>query len=635
MNRKCLLYLLCVLFSANLYAQQDRNYYFYSKEDIERIQHSARTSWGIKIMNGLKDVVLERKKHPMQVPLLEGGHGHDYFCSIHNTQFVFNWNSPQAHYCKLCDKKWEGNERYDWAWVNFVHGENLKYLMANMYLYIATDKKEYAKNIKDLLLDLSIHYPNYVEHDRERKSNPGYNGKMFAQSLDESVWAIDAARAYLVAAKEMTRKEREQIESGFLRPCANLLKSSHDKGNWQVWHNGGIISLGVALKNDSIIHVALDKPELGYYAMMEKNVYEDGWWNEGSVVYHFYPLRGILLSAEALRCRGINLYDKKLVKMFSSPVNMLYPDLTFPSQNDGWYGTTLVSQCGLYELMALRSKEPIFKQLLELCYTKIKRTSAESLINGMDLSTKGKPLRLKSYLFPDLGVGILRSENQTVALKYGPSGGIHGHPDKLSVSIHDGKKEVLPDLGTTAYGVPDCKLWYQKTFSHNTVTVDEENQLKSSGKLVRFEPSSQGGILVAEANDAYEGVKMTRTLYLENSKLHDRFSCQSDQAHIYDYVLVLKEAIPFGGLADSSIIKKYERITNVVSKKQREPLVFTLSGGTKVRIQVDSAEEFDVISGTAPGIPPTGTQEGSDAYPLIIRTRGKALDIETQWEFSN
>ncbi len=635
MNRKCLLYLLCVLFSANLYAQQDRNYYFYSKEDIERIQNSARTSWGIKIMNGLKDVVLERKKHPMQVPLLEGGHGHDYFCPIHNTQFVFNWNSPQAHYCKLCDKKWEGNERYDWAWVNFVHGENLKYLMANMYLYIATDKKEYAKNIKDLLLYLSINYPNYVEHDRERKSNPGYNGKMFAQSLDESVWAIDAARAYLVAAKEMTRKEREQIESGFLRPCANLLMSSHDKGNWQVWHNGGIISLGVALKNDSIIHVALDKPELGYYAMMEKNVYEDGWWNEGSVVYHFYPLRGILLSAEALRCRGINLYDKKLVKMFSSPVNMLYPDMTFPSQNDGWYGTTLVSQCGLYELMALRSKEPIFKQLLELCYTKIKRTSTESLINGMDLQAKGEPLCLKSYLFPDLGVGMLRSENQTVAVKYGPSGGIHGHPDKLSISIHDGKNEVLPDLGTTAYGVPDCMLWYQKTFSHNTVTLDEKNQLKSSGKLVRFEPSSQGGILVVEANDAYEGVKMTRALYLENSKLHDRFYCQSDQEHIYDYVLVLREAIPFGGLADSSIIKKYERITNVVSKKQREPLVFTLSGGTKVRILVDSAEEFDVISGTAPGIPPTGTQEGSDAYPLIIRTKGKTLDIETRWEFSN
>lgn len=53
---------------------------------------------------------------------------------------------------------------------------------------------------------------------------------------------------------------------------------------------------------------------------------------------------------------------------------------------------------------------------------------------------------------------------------------MHGHPDKLSISIHDGRKEILPDLGTTAYGVPDCYAWYQKTISHNTVTVDRKNQ---------------------------------------------------------------------------------------------------------------------------------------------------------------
>lgn len=86
------------------------------------------------------------------------------------------------------------------------------------------------------------------------------------------------------------------------------------------------------MKNDSIINAALNKPDLGYYDMQKKNVYNDGWWNEGSVVYHFYPLRAILLSAEAVRCRHINLYDEKVINMFLSPVNMLYSDLMFPSQ---------------------------------------------------------------------------------------------------------------------------------------------------------------------------------------------------------------------------------------------------------------------------------------------------------------
>ena len=100
-----------------------------------------------------------------------------------------------------------------------------------------------------MLLDLSRKYPAYENSDRERKYNPGTSGKLFSQSLDEADFgAIDAARAYLVASKAMTSEEQRQIENGFLRPCAELLMASRDKGNWQVWHNGGIMALGVALK---------------------------------------------------------------------------------------------------------------------------------------------------------------------------------------------------------------------------------------------------------------------------------------------------------------------------------------------------------------------------------------------------
>ena len=88
-----------------------------------------------------------------------------------------------------------------------------------------------------MLLDLSRKNHAYKIHDRERKYNPGTSGKLFSQSLDEAVWAIDAARAYLVASKAMTSEEQRQIKNGFLRPCAELLMGSRDKGNWQVWHN--------------------------------------------------------------------------------------------------------------------------------------------------------------------------------------------------------------------------------------------------------------------------------------------------------------------------------------------------------------------------------------------------------------
>ena len=125
------------------------------------------------------------------------------------------------------------------------------------------------------------------------------SGKLFGQSLDESVWASDAARAYSVAKGIMSSDEVKKIETGYLRPCAELLLKRRGGGNWQVWHNSGLIALGVALEDDRIIDIALNDEQCGYYALMERHVHDDGWWNEGSPTYHYYPLRAMLLSAEA------------------------------------------------------------------------------------------------------------------------------------------------------------------------------------------------------------------------------------------------------------------------------------------------------------------------------------------------
>ena len=627
MNRY-VLFIYLLFFVGTAFAQQDENFYFYSTEDISNIKSSSKTKWGNKILGKLAETIAEREKHSLAIPALEGGHGHHYFCPIHNTQFVFDWESPKAHYCAVCKKKWSDVDRYDWAWVNFVHGANLDYLKANMYLYLATDEKRYADNITSMLLDLSHKYPAYKIHDRERKYTPGTSGKLFSQSLDEAVWAIDAARAFLVASVEMTLQERLQIEKGFLRPCADLLLSSRDKGNWQVWHNGGIIALGVALKNDSIINAALNKPDLGYYDMQKKNVYNDGWWNEGSVVYHFYPLRAILLSAEAVRCRHINLYDEKVINMFLSPVNMLYSDLMFPSQNDGWYGTTLLEQAGLYEIVALRTGNQKIIDVLAACYEKIERKSPDALINGMELKSHASGVSLSSHLFPDLGVGVLRSKNKTVVLKNGPSGGVHGHPDKLSISIHDGRREILPDLGTTAYGVPDCYAWYRKTISHNTVTIDKKDQKASKGKIVLFKPTSCGGVIEAVSDSTYVGVNMHRTLSLEGIKLVDHFTCESDVEHTYDYTLILRDSISLPSERKDTLLE-YERISKVRRSPGKGTFSFSMSDGTKLSLEVHSP--YELFIGVAPGIPPKGLKKGEDVYPLIIRTKGKKMDIKTIW----
>jgi hypothetical protein len=641
MNRLKFLIFIFLCTSFTLRGNEVKKSYFFSAEDRAAVMKSAETPQGKKILAHLKEIVSERRRHDLKVPLLEGGYLHDYFCPVHNLMFVFEWNKPYSHYCTECKKYWEGNNRYDWAWINKVHEANLQYLESCTYLYIATGDKIYAEYIRDMLLDYAGKYPTWFEHNSNRVFNPRNSGKMFCQSLDESVWASDAARAYSVAKEIMTPEEIKKIETGYLQPCADMLLKRKSGGNWQVWHNSGLIALGVALENDSIINVALNDPKCGYYYLMEKHVYSDGWWDEGSPIYHFYPLRAMLLSAGALRCRNIDLFDKKLYNMLISPALGTYADLSFPAHNDGWYGESLIAQVKLYEMGYSHYKDSSFRKILQRCYTKTDRLSAEALLNPEDFGS-AVPDPEKSCYFADLGVGLLRFGNETVVLKYGPHGGGHGHPDKLSFSIHDGEHEILTDMGTSAYGVPDYKEWYHKTISHSTVVVDGKDQVPSAGKLVSFKNSVNGGSIEAVADQAYEGVQMKRKLTLDKKVLRDEFVCQSKGDHQYDYVLILTKPAILNGKGSVVQLNEpgYRRMKNL--KKYNPKASFSCkTGDSEVWFTLPKNCSFEVFTGEAPGIPPTNpgvpTANHSErrpvqtCYPLIIRIRDANLNIKSNW----
>ncbi len=639
-NKFFFVFFLTILVSFSL-SGQNKSYSFFTEQDDLNIIKSSQTEWGKEIITNMKSVVDERLKHEMEVPMLEGGHGHDYFCPVHNIQFTFNWDKPTSHYCAACGKEWSMVNKYNWAWVNFVHNENLKFLQSCMYLYIVTKDKKYAEYIKDMMLDYSLKYPTYIEHNTARKYTTSYSGKMFGQSLDESVWASYAAKAYSVAKEIMTPAEISAIEKGYLQSCANMLLNRKAGGNWQVWHNSGLIALGVALQNDSIIDVALNDPKCGYHILMETQVYNDGWWNEGSPIYHYYPLRAMILSADALRCRNINLYDKKLYNMLASPALGVYSDLYFPAHNDGWYGESLVAQANLYEIAYLRYQDPLFMSILERCYQKTKRNSMEALLDGVEIKPSLNAEHFKSMYFKDTGFAVLRSGDKSVVLKYGPHGGLHGHPDKLSISIHNGKEELLTDLGTSAYGVPDYMQWYRKTAAHSTVTVDAQDQKPTTGTLVQFSPSAKGGMVEAKTTEAYPGVEMSRKVNLQNSKLTDDFKCISSDVHVYDYVLILtkKPQLPGNGVPmDLSGSEVYKRVSKTEKRTLKSSFICKIDGA-EIHINSLGEGEVEVITGEAPGIPPknpavSDEKEGvKPCYPLIIRVKNKTMNIHTEWIF--
>ncbi len=618
-------------------------FYFFSEKEIADIRMSAKTAWGKKIISHLDKEVAKRRKQPLEVPEIEGGHFHDYFCPVHNLQFTFRWDKPKAHYCSACGKEWTGNDRYDWSWIYQVHMLNKDYLYQCMYLYLGTGKQKYADYIRTMLLDYAGKYDGWFEHDAGRKPNQNHGGKAFAQSLDESNWATKIAMAYKAVKPILTDDEIKKIEEGYLRPAATMLLNRPAEANWQMWHNSGLAALGVALEDDSVIDAAINREKRGYHYLITRHLNSDGWINEGSPHYHYYPLEALLFTANAVKCRGINLFNEDLHDMFAEPVKGTYPDLSFPAHSDGWYGANLLAQSALYEMAGTHFNDPLLKKMLGLTYTRKKRLDPEALLSVCDIQPSEEQLQQSSYSFDESGFCLLRSGDRTVVLKFGGIGIGHGHPDKLSFTIHNGNEEIISDFGTSGYSTPDYLQWYKRTISHNTVTVDAMDQKKSSGKLLKFIPRPDGGYAEAETRTAYPGVVMNRAMDMADDRLSDVYTCSSDSEHVYEYVIIFNEKPQLEGSPKAVKLTgsdAHERIRDTYSFPVGR--TFTCNTSTAaVKLDITDGELQDVVVGEASGIPANPTvKEGPSAgdvavkpcYPLIIRLKGKNMQVRAEWE---
>lgn len=158
--------------------------------------------------------------------------------------------------------------------------------------------------------------------------------------------------------------------------------------------------------------------------------------------------------------------------------------------------------------------------------------------------------------------------------------------------------------------------------------------------MLAFKAYKDGGEVSAEAPDAYSGVTMERKLILKKNKLTDILTARSDEQHLYDYVLILTEKPVFSQTGEVIILNdspSYNYIKNAIVRKQSSPLSCKI-GKAYMKIEVSEGQEFEVITGEAPGIPPgngsvLSKYDSPFCYPLIVRVKDKKLRIKTEWKF--
>jgi hypothetical protein len=634
----------------------------FSTADWQAVQTRAGLPAFATTMQRLRQEVADFLDHPVAVPTEPGGYYHDYFCPDHGVQLHFDPASPQHHRCPLDNVIWQG-ERFDAAWRWFVNNRLAESALRLAVLWRLEGDPAHLAPVIQTLTGYAEQYANYQKVPRT-VANPGV---ATYTTLDESVWVLPLAWAFDLVRDQLSAPVREAIAQQLFTPVADHLIAHHFGGihNFACWHNAAIGTIGVLLDRADLIAFAMES-DFGCYNQLQHGVLADGLWFEGSFSYHFYTVYALLTLAKALRHH--HDYDLRqrpdLRAMLLAPIQSAYPDWSLPAPNDCWYFTSLLSDCchgvppgpAFYEIGYAWFDEPRFGEVLQRAYQQGPRDTLDALLWGRDELPNTPLTLLPSVHLPASGYAILRSTPTTATeqcyllLKYGPHGGGHGHPDKLSLILSAYGQRLSPDLGTPGYGLDLFESWYRQTICHNTVTIDGYSQPEATGQINHFQ--DRGDFQVADAAVAwtddgpYQGVTMRRVILARPDYFLDLFLVETPDSRRIDWIYrnagQLQTTLPltaYPTLADEG--EGYRHIAHPQHNRTDKPFQASWqSGAIGLQLWAAGAPGTDILTGSVPGNPPTDhfvtllqRQQGATATFLTLFHPFRATPTVTSVEW--
>jgi hypothetical protein len=397
--------------------------------------------------------------------------------------------------------------------------------------------------------------------------------------------------------------------------------------NIQCWKNSAVGLVGLLLGEQALIHAAIDDPVRGYRAQMAKGVTADGGWWEGAWGYHFYTMSALWPLTEAARNCGIDLYGPEFGRMFAAPIKFAMPNLRLPAFSDSGEADLKASR-GIYELGYARYRDKAYLKLLHSA----QRESDYAFWFGDPELPAAPEVNRQSANYPVSGYAMLTRGNGEDAtwlcFKYGPYGGGHGHPDKLSFVLCSRGRVIAVDPGTCLYGLAAHTGWYKASLAHNTLIVDESSQKAVDGKIISFGSEHGMDYAVADAGGIYDGVRYVRTVALLGQDLVviiDQVSSEKPAILDIAYHQQGAWAGPIAGDPWSPPDKPgYNYLKSATIRKLAGPvnLATCLGDDRQVAITVDAGDQAQLI--TATGI----TSETQERVPCAtVRRKGRESTV--------
>lgn len=459
------------------------------------------------------------------------------------------------------------------------------YDMYNMGIaWQLTGDRKYAQKVKDILLAYVDFYPSLDFHPLGLSGNPG---RIFWQTLNESVFLVHTSVAYDCVYDFLTEEERSVIEKEFFYPYTDFIMTGlpHNRANtqmfnnlnnWATWACAGVGMIGIAMGDDTLVQKALYgsdlKGEGGFLRQMDVLFSPDGYFTEGAY-YLRYAIWPFVTFAQCLEVYKPELKifeyrDGILLKAVDALLQMAYEG-EFMHFNDalekGYSAQELISAVDI-----AYSANPADKSLLSVAdgYQHKVLVSDAGFAVAKDLAAgEAEPLDLHSMWLRDGGDGsegafcIMRPAegNSAVTFKATSHGLSHGHFDKLTYAYYDAGNEIVTDYGAARFLNIEAKYnghythendsWAKSSIAHNTLVVDQQNMFGGKWRVSqKYHPeilwhSFEDGLqsVAAREENAYLGVAFTRYLvyadvpFLEYPLIMDVLKAESPSKHQYDY----------------------------------------------------------------------------------------------------
>jgi hypothetical protein len=518
--------------------------------------------------------------------------------------------------------------------------------------YTLTGDEKYAVRAADILRGYAERYAAYPEHKGVNRSD---TGKVMGQRLSEAMWLIPLIEAYdhVYASPALTPDDRRRIETQLIRPAVAFIRRKEPsaevaerdratpdwrtapppKGgaaNWLLFYNAATMMAGAVLGDQDLKDLAA----ADFRRLLANGIGSDGLWEEGAIGYQFFALTAITAGIEAAARQGIDLWsfdNARVKRLFDSPLRYAYPDGSAPGINDS--GRTRFGDWSTmsYDYAYLRFGDPAYAFLVNASPRQLHTTTAVYFPTRVYTPLpEPKATAFPSTVFESLGYSILRGPRAYALMDYGTHGGVHGHFDKLNLILFaspgvDAKgDEMGGEPRFHRYEDPLHGEWTRQTVAHNTLTVDETNQVPSEGRLTIFEDTPDLKVMRAHTAASVPGALLDRTVVVTPDAVLDLYHGRSSYSRTWDRTFRFQGALRDFPAADATTAPLgtrdgYQHL-RVASRKPVSDTPWTGLWETKVGA-------FTTTLAPAPGQQVLLSRGPDDDHLALARQQGERADF--------